>query len=189
MLELENLNVGKFHAYAAIYLIGEKHLGRRRLAEELGLTESKTRTMLKHLKNSGYIQTGDKTRLTSEGEKILSEIQERLQKVSEADLGYLGMGEEAVAALVKLEEDFNVIQLRDEAVRAGARGLTVLEHQKNFTFPEDEDPEEERFKKDTELLEEIFAPEKGDKLLISSGDSEEDARKGLWRALHHLLQR
>ncbi len=188
MLELENLNVEKFQAYAAIYLIGEKNLGRRRLAQELGLTESKTRTMLKHLKNSGYVQTGEKTGLTSEGEKIFSKINKVLEKVSDVDLNYLGMGEEAVAALVKLDTNFNVIQLRDEAVRAGARGLTVLEYHENFTFPEDEDPEEKMFEEDTELLEDIFIPEKGDKLLISSADSEEDARKGLWRALHHLLQ-
>lgn len=188
MLELENLNVEKFHALAAIYLVGEKNLGRRRLAQELGLTESKTRTMLKHLKNSGYIETGEKTGLTSEGEKIFSEILGRLEKVSEADLEYLGMGEKAVAALVDTEKDFRVIELRDEAVRAGAKGLTVLEYREKFTFPEDEDPEEESFEKDIELLEEIFTPEKGEKLLISFGDEEENARKGLWRALYQLLQ-
>ena len=188
MLELENLNVEEFHAYAALYLVGENNLGRRRLAEELGLTESKTRTMLKHLKNSGYVETGEKTNLTSEGEKIFSGIQKKILKVSEVDLSYLGMGEEAVAAVVKLEKDFKVIELRDEAVRAGAKGLTVLEYQNDFTFPEDEDPDVKKFEKDIELLEKVFTPRKGDKLLISSGNSEENARKGLWRGLYHLLQ-
>lgn len=188
MLEVEKLNVEEFNAFAGIYLIEEKNLGRRRLTEELGLTESKTRTMLKHLKNSGYIETGEKTGLTSKGEKIFSEIQGNLEKVSEAELEYLGMGEKAVAALVDTEKDFRVIELRDEAVRAGARGLTVLEYREKFTFPEDEDPEEREFENDTELLEEIFSPEAGEKLLISFGDEEENARKGLWRALYHLLQ-
>lgn len=188
MLELENLNVEKFHACAAIYLVGEKNLGRRKLAQELGLTESKTRTMLKHLKNSGYIETGEKTVLTPKGEGIFKVIKNILEKVSEVDLNYLGMGEEAVAALVKTEADFNVIQLRDEAVRAGARGLTILEYQKVFTFPEDEDPDEKDFEKDIGILEEVFSPEKDDKLLISSADTQEEARKGVWRALYHLIQ-
>lgn len=163
-------------------------MGRRRLAQQLGLTESKTRTMLKHLKNSGYIETGEKTELTENGREIFTEIDNLVEKVSEVDLNYLGMGKKAVATLIETDSDFNVIRLRDEAVRAGAKGLTVLEYQGNFTFPEDEDPNGKEFEKDIELLEEVFSPEKGDKLLISSGEREENARKGLWRALYHLLQ-
>ena len=79
-----------------------------------------------------------------------------------------------------------MISLRDEAVRAGAKGLTVLEFQNGFTFPEDNDPKNKEFEKDINQLKETFTPEKGQKLLISSG-KEEEARKGLWRALYHLF--
>ena len=187
MLDIENLNVDEFHAYSAIFLIGKNGLGRRRMAQELGLTESKTRTMLKHLKEAGYIQTTEKTDLTTEGKEVFSYLEEKILETEKIDLDYLGVGEFAFGALVNVEKDFRVISLRDEAVRAGAKGLTVLEFQDGFTFPEDEDPKREEFDKDVRLLEETFSPENGHKLLISSG-SEAEARRGLWRALYHLFQ-
>lgn len=185
MLEIENLNVEEFYAYSAIFLIGKEGLGRRRLAHKLGLTESKTRTMLKHLKQAGYIQTTEKTDLTTEGEEVFSYLEGKILETEKIDLDYLGIGEFAFGALVNVEKDFRVISLRDEAVRAGAKGLTVLNYQNGFTFPEDEDPQREEFENDITLLEKAFSPENGQKLLISSG-SEEEARRGLWRALYHL---
>jgi len=187
MIEVENLNVDEFYAFSAIYLVGKRGLGRRRLAEELGLTESKTRTMLDHLKDSGYIETGEKTILTDKGEEVFSQIDDVLIEVSEVDLEYLGVGEYAFAALVDIEKSFSVIELRDEAVRAGAKGLTVLEYDDGFTFPEDDDPTKESFENDIKHLENYFSAEKDFKLLISSG-KEKEARKGLWRSIYHLIQ-
>ncbi len=186
MLELEDLNVPRFYAFAALYYTGKEDIGRRRLAERIGLSESKTRTMLDHLRESGYVTADDHTKLSSKGERLYSGYHSRIKRIEELELEEIAVGEVNIAALVMGAESRigSGLELRDEAVRAGADGMTVLHYDDGFKFPGEQLHEGELI----ELDEEFDDAWEGDVLLIASADSRDRAAAGLWRALFHIFE-
>ncbi|MFB6292012.1 MAG: DUF4443 domain-containing protein [Candidatus Nanohaloarchaea archaeon] len=182
---LEDLNVPRFYAFAALYYIGSEDIGRRRLAERLGLSESKTRTMLDHLRDAGYVTADDHTKLSGNGEELYSDSLSRVKRIERLELEEVAVGDINVAALVMGAESRigSGLEVRDEAVRAGAEGMTVLHFEDGFKFPGEQLGEEEL----EELDEEFDDAWKGDALLISSAGSVEKAVAGLWRALFYVL--
>lgn len=187
MFEDINLNVDQSYALASIYFLGNEEIGRRKLSERLGLTESRTRTMLEHLRDAGFVEAGDTMEVTTQGEKILSEVSEKIQEIREVDLENISMRGENIAALLR---DVNVessIKVRDEAVRGGARGMTILTYEDGFNFPEEQKPEEEEIKAELDYLDQQFDAKVGDKLLTSSAQKIGDAKSGLWSAVAAVL--
>jgi Mn-dependent DtxR family transcriptional regulator len=182
-----NLNVDRSYALASIYFLGNEEIGRRKLAERLGLTESRTRTMLEHLRDAGFVKAGDTMELTTQGEKIFSEVSKKIQEIEEVDLENISMRGENIAALLRDVEMESSIKVRDEAVRGGAHGMTILTYREGFEFPEEQKPEEEEIKAELDYLKERFDAGQGDKLLISSAKKIEDAKSGLWSAVAAVL--
>jgi DNA-binding MarR family transcriptional regulator len=187
MFEELNLNVDQSYAVLATYFLGREEIGRRKLSQRLGLTESKTRTMLEHLRVEGYVEAGDTMELTTSGEKIFEQVDEKIQDIQEVDLENISMRGENIAALLREVEIDSSIKIRDEAVRGGARGMTILTYSKGFDFPEEQKPDEEKILAELEYLEERFEAEEGDKLLISSAEKLGDAKSGLWSAVAAVL--
>jgi hypothetical protein len=77
--------------------------------------------------------------------------------------------------------------VRDEAVRGGARGMTILKYEDGFNFPEEQKPDEEEIKMELDYLDEQFDAREGDKLFISSAEKIGDAKSGLWSAVAAVL--
>ncbi|MFB6241359.1 MAG: DUF4443 domain-containing protein [Candidatus Nanosalina sp.] len=183
-----NLNVDRSYALVSIYFLGREEIGRRRLSQRLGLTESRTRTMLEHLRVEGYVEAGETMELTTtSGEKIFKEVDEKIREIREVDLENISMRGENIAALMREVEIDSSIKIRDEAVRGGARGMTILTYEDGFNFPEEQKPDTEKINAELEYLEERFEAEDGDKLLISSAEELEDAKSGLWSAVAAVL--
>ncbi|MDY6766523.1 MAG: DUF4443 domain-containing protein [Candidatus Nanohaloarchaea archaeon] len=188
--ELDSLNVPRYYAVAALYHIGNEEIGRRRLAGEIGLTESKTRTMLDHMRDAGYITARETLTLTEEGATIYDELEDRIKQIAPVDLTYLGVDDTSLAALVSDTEVEDEVMLRDEAVRAGATGMTVLHYDGGFHLPSD--PGEAAPKEgqdDLDHLDETFsgaAPD--DIVLVVSAGEIEAATAGLWRTVLSILE-
>jgi predicted transcriptional regulator len=188
MLEDLNLNVDTSYAVLSLYFLGNEEIGRRKLAERLGLTESKTRTMLEHLRVEGLVEAGKTMNLTSpRGEKLFDGIDGKLVEIKEVDLENISMRGENIAALMRDVEIESSIKVRDEAVRGGARGMTILTYDGGFNFPEEQKPDSEKIEAELDYLEEVFPAERGDKLMISSAGNINEAKQGLWNAVAAVL--
>jgi predicted transcriptional regulator len=182
-----NLNVDESYALLALHFLGNEEIGRRRLAERLGLTESRTRTMLEHLREAGFVKAGDTMELAGLGKKIFSEMDEKIHKIQEVELENISMRGENIAALMRNVEIESSIRIRDEAVRGSARGMTILTYDDGFNFPEEQKPDTDEILTELVHLEDRFPAGKDDKLLISSASDIEDAKSGLWSAVSAVL--
>ncbi|MDY6770126.1 MAG: DUF4443 domain-containing protein [Candidatus Nanohaloarchaea archaeon] len=187
--DLDRLNVPRYYALAAIYHVGAEDIGRRRLADELGLTESKTRTMLDHLRDAGYIEVQETLTLAERGSDVREELAGTVKQVSPVSLDYLVDDAETLAVLLADTDIEDELSLRDEAVRGGATGMTVLTYDDGFRFPEREEPGSAAYREDRRRLDELFgaAAGDGDTLLAVFAGARPDAAAGMWRALLALL--
>ena len=185
--KLKDLNVPSYYGFASLYFFKDG-IGRRQLAEELGLTESQARTMKGHLRERGFVESSTKTWLSEKGKEAFQEELSRIKSVKEVGLEELVVGEYSIAARVSNMDVRSPTKVRDQAVRAGAGGLTVLKFEGGLTFPRGDIPEDYTYSEEFESLEEGFDLEEDDSLFISSGRTLEDAKAGLWAALEFVFR-
>jgi len=110
----------------ALELIDEKGpIGRKRLVDFLEVGEGSVRTILDRLKDKGFISSSSRGHeITEDGRKRLDEGLEFLQM----DAGDLTVGYVDVATVVEGVSNLvdKGIEQRDEAIKVGAEGATVL---------------------------------------------------------------
>lgn len=173
------------HEYRALELIGKYgSLGRKQLADELGVGEGSARTILKRLKERELITSTPRGHiLTRRGREEL-EAEER--KIVRINAGPLTVGKVDVATIVKNASGkvrFGVEQ-RDEAIKAGAKGATVL------IFEDSKLQLPDRSRKIDEgidrAIKEFLKPERGDVIVIGSGSDEKEAERGAFAAAMSL---
>jgi len=175
------------HVRRSLELIAKhKAIGRKRLAEELGVGEGSVRTILSQLKRQGLIRSsGGGHELTSKGRRELG----RAGKFVEVDAGDLTVGEVDIATLIKgaASKVKRGIEQRDEAIKAGAEGATVLIFRNGrLRFPDG------FFKIANETAERLMAslePEDGDVIIIGTASDAVKAEAGARaaaRTLHHF---
>lgn len=170
----------------ALKLIGKNEpIGRKRLADRLGVGEGSMRTILDRLKGEGFVSSTARGHvLTSEGEEELEEGREFLRFAA----GDLTVGDEDVA--VKVESVADKVNLgiaqRDEAIKVGAEGATV------FVFEDDDlklpDSDEEIDDDVKSTLLDFFDPSEGDIIVVGTADDEITAERGGLAAADSLLE-
>jgi predicted transcriptional regulator len=181
-----------FHVLEAILVIGrEAPIGRKRLAEVLGLGEGAVRTLIQRLRAwslVGVVGRGG-CALSEKGEELLRELERRLRDVGPVKLE-LPWSHPASYALIARGAAGMVsrgLEQRDEAVRAGAKALMVLTYQGGrLLMPGVSDLSAERPEFASRLIRELGLVD-GDVILISGGDSLAEARRGALAAAQTLL--
>ena len=172
------------HVKMALELIGKhKRIGRKQLAEELDVGEGSMRTILDQLKNRGLITSSRGGHsLMAKGERALSKPFEFVQ----VNVGDLTMGKVNVATVVRgaAAKVMRGIEQRDEAIKAGADGATVLIFKKGrLRFP---DGFFEVKKEASDALLSVLRPREGDTVIIGSADDVAKAEAGTKAAAHSL---
>ena len=113
--------------YWALHVLSDgKRMGRKRLADEVGVGEGSMRRILNTLKDNNFVdikQTG--ITITRVGLAYLSDLPIR---VIDADASKIVLGEFSQAVLVKgvSESIDNGLKQRDAGIRVGALGCTTL---------------------------------------------------------------
>lgn len=113
--------------YWALHVLSDgKRMGRKRLADEVGVGEGSMRRILNTLKDNNFVdikQTG--ITITRVGLAYLSDLPIR---VIDADASKIVLGEFSQAVLVKGVSEFidNGLKQRDAGIRVGALGCTTL---------------------------------------------------------------
>ena len=155
-------------------------LGRKRLADYLGVGEGSVRTLLSKMDH--LVDSSSKGHfLNKEGKKVIKEIKEYLagpkkleSKISAGDYPKFGLK-------LKKTNLENGTEVRDEIIRGGAKGALVLNvNNTNILFPEDETRLNEVYPELSNELSSKFDLKKEGVLLISWGN--EDQGKSCLRA-------
>ncbi|KXB03525.1 hypothetical protein AKJ48_03800, partial [candidate division MSBL1 archaeon SCGC-AAA261O19] len=117
----------KAHMRRTLELVSEHEpIGRKRLARKLRVGEGSMRTILNRLKDDKLVASTPQGHiLTKKGKQ---EFKRKPRKFLTLDAGDLTVGEVDVATIVrKASEKVKLgIRQRDEAIKAGADGATVL---------------------------------------------------------------
>ena len=175
----------KFDVYhvikSLILLLREGSIGRVKLSRLLSIGEGTTRTMLSRMKDNGLIEESRRgCSLTDLGCRVAEAIVSRIPHVAEVSVEEFGVDGKGVAVLVRgFKGDVNVVRLRDEAIRVGAKALiTLMLIDERLSMPTVEDDVKSRWPHTAEAIMSTFKPLSGDVILISIADDVKKAERG-----------
>jgi predicted transcriptional regulator len=181
------------HVVKALELIGDQgNIGRIRLSKELGLGEGATRTLLKHLKKEGVIQSSrNGIKFTQAGNALFSELRSKLSQEMEVPSSPLTLGSCNVGVLVRdsAQSIGSGMEQRDIAIKSGASGATTLIFSKNkLSLPTGEENLSESMPEVHKKLVTQFNPKENDVIIVGCGENRATAELGARMAAINLLK-
>jgi len=168
----------------------EVRTGRARLSAELGIGEWSTRTILKLLKKEGLVDaTPMGYKLTREGFKLLEELKKSAAGMSLLAPSFLTADKRSVGMLVRGEKPPSVLEVRDEAVRIGASGITLLCFKRGkFYFVDSGDELQSNYLPALKEINDKFKFQNGDMLLLCFGDDKEKLERAVWASFIKIFK-
>lgn len=183
----------KFDEYHVIkllmVLLKEEAVGRIRLSKILMLGEGSTRTLLSKMKSMGLIEETKKgCSLTPSGREIAEELTCKIPCVTGVPVENFGISGVGVGVLVKgAPSRVDVVKLRDEAVKRGAKALiTMLLVKGKLAMPTIEEDAVARWPGVSHYILDAIKPQEGDAILIGIADEYSMAEKGALMAAWSL---
>lgn len=173
----------------AVWLL-EKRVGRTRLASEMGLGEWSTRSILKFLRVNELAEGAPMGyKLTDNGLFYLNEIKSNVMDIKQIPASLLTMNKKGVGAQIRNRKRIkNIISLRDEAVRAGAYGTTMIEFKSsNFYFLDSDEKIPYEYGEILNKIRSIFTLKEHDKIIFCYGDDRKSNERALWTLLLRIL--
>jgi hypothetical protein len=157
----------------AIRLIGKRSMGRFTLMKELGLGEATVKTLMKKLEDERLAKTSAKGQvLGGKGRRIFGILEKRMSDAIPVNVPSIS-AKPSVAFVVRGAGDKikKGIEQRDEGVRNGVDVTTLVFNGEDLRFPSN------THKISVEALE-GFPLARGDVVIISSGSTLNEAKKG-----------
>lgn len=174
------LSFDSVHVFAALQMIEKSgKTSRDALCSGLGLGEGTVKTLVKHLKMHGLIQTSNGgTKTTSKGSGICQGLLEAMPAEMSLPKCSVALGRFNYAVLVR-ELGFAIrsgIEQRDAAIKMGATGATTLVFREGkFAMPAGGQDSLRKEGAVRRMLAEGLAPQEGDVIIIGSAESEKTA--------------
>lgn len=176
------LSFGEVHVFVALQLMSRRgHASRDALTSELALGGGAVKTLVKHMKMAGMIETSNGgTRMTAKGRSVYEGLASAIPAEMDLPRSQVALGRYNYAVLLR-EFGFAVrsgIEQRDAAIKMGATGATTLLYKDGrFSMPAGnngnggggQDPlkREQALKKE---LAEKLKPQEGDAVIIGSAE-------------------
>lgn len=183
----------RFDEYHAIkllmILLKEGTIGRIRLSKMLMLGEGSTRTLLSKMKSMGLIEETKKgCSLTPSGRKIAEALTSKIPCIAVVPVESFGISGVGVGVLVRgAPPRVDVIKLRDEAIKRGAKALiTMLLIKGKLAIPTVEEDAMARWPDVSQHILSTIKPQEGDAILIGVADDYSMAEKGALMAAWSL---
>ena len=165
------------HVFAALQMIGKNNntTSRNTLCTGLVLGEGTIKTLVKHLKMQGLIETSNRgTKLTVKGKSICEGLLSAIPAEMSLPKCSVALSRFNYAVLVR-EFGFAVglgIEQRDAAIKMGAKGATTLLFKDNkFVMPANSDDSLKKEREVRRMLIEKLKPIEGDVIIIGSADN------------------
>lgn len=171
-----------------IYLIGKHGFGRRKLAEELGSTEMKTRMMIEKLAEDGIVEVTRKgCDLTPRGERIFKRLEGLIKGIKNIKLGKLSLDKACVGATIKKRLNSSW-EVRDEAIRGQATGAIVLYNLNgNLVMPPSK-TQLNQYREDYEIIKKELDLQNGETSILVFAPDRASALNALWRVLSSIVK-
>ncbi|HET6779529.1 MAG TPA: DUF4443 domain-containing protein [Nitrososphaera sp.] len=164
------------HVFAALQMIGNSgRTSRNALCSGLVLGEGTVKTLVKHLKMQGLVETSNGgTKMTAKGKGICEGLLSAIPAEMSLPKCSVALSRFNYAVLVR-EFAFAVrlgIEQRDAAIKMGATGATTLLFKDNkFVMPANSNDSLKKEQKVRKMLVEKLNPREGDVIIIGSADS------------------
>jgi biotin operon repressor len=177
------LSLDSVHVFKVLQLIENKgHVSRNSLCQELSLGEGSVKTLVKHLKAQGIIEsTRAGTTIAPKGKRMSVQFFSAIPAEMSLSKCSVALGKFNYAVLLK-QYGFALksgIEQRDAAIRMGAIGATSLLFKHNkFVMPSTNYDPLTKEPRTARLLLEKLKPENGDAIVIGS-DMEDERRAEL----------
>lgn len=168
------------HVFSALQLIaGSGSTSRDALCNKLELGEGTVKTLVKHLKMHGLVQTSNGgTKMTAKGAGICEGLLQAIPSEMSLPRCSVALGKFNYAVLVR-EFGFAVksgIEQRDAAIKMGATGATTLLFKENkLVMPVSSHDSLKKEPRVRRMIVEKLKPKEGDVVIIGSADSSEKA--------------
>lgn len=172
------------HFLFAFLTIGTSGMiGRQALAREVGLGEGAARTVLRRLRDGGYIGVNASGAfLTKKGKRLLVSLRGRLLPLLPLEGSRLTVGNEQAAVAVRgsVRRLGNGILQRDSAILVGATGATTYSIRgSKFTVPGGSANCEKDYPTSVwKLLRKKLVPKDGDIVIVCGADDQMKAKLG-----------
>lgn len=173
------------HVFAGLQIIEKNNniTSRNALCAGLVLGEGTVKTLVKHLKMQGLIETSNRgTRLTAKGKSICEGLLSAIPAEMSLPKCSIALSKFNYAVLIR---DFGFavglgIEQRDAAIKMGATGATTLLFKDNkFVMPANSDDSLKKEQEIRRMLIEKLNPKEGDVIIIgSANDNEKTAELG-----------
>jgi hypothetical protein len=166
------------HVFAALQMIGNNGMtSRNALCSGLVLGEGTIKTLVKHLKMQGLIETSNRgTKMTAKGKGICEGLLSAIPAEMSLPKCSVSLSRFNYAVLVR-EFGFAVglgIEQRDAAIKMGAAGATTLLFKDNkFVMPANSTDSLKKEPRVRRMVVEKLNPRGGDVIIIGSADSNE----------------
>ena len=173
-----SLSFDVVHVFAALQRIGNKGItSRNALCSGLVLGEGTVKTLVKHLKMHGLIETSNKgTKMTAKGKGIYEGLLSAIPAEMSLPKCSVALSRYNYAVLVR-EFGFAVglgIEQRDAAIKVGATGATTLLFKDNkFVMPTSNNDSLKKEREVRRMLVEKLDPREDDAIIIGSADNNE----------------
>lgn len=176
------------NVYWALYLLsGGKRMGRKRLADSIGVGEGSMRRIIDTLREWEMItikQTG--ISITKSGTGFLNELPMKVISINLGD-SVIGKFQQGVIVYGVANKVENGMQQRDAGIRAGADGCTTLVIRDGvLTIPPDWNVDENRPELADKVRNEIGMTE-NDVIIVGSSDNEHAAVNAVLTAAFELF--
>lgn len=177
-----------YHIYKTLSLLGDgRRLGRKVLADRIGVGEGSMRTIVEYLREEGLVdvkQTG--IRISKNGQEFLSHLPLQVFKL---EIPEITLGQHSVAVQVKrvASKVKSGMEQRDQAIKAGAEGATtIIVRGDQLIVPIDFDLDTDR-PEVAAAIRRLFDLEDGDVVIIGSSTDLQKAEEGALAAAFELL--
>jgi len=173
------------------YAVRRERLGRRRLADRSGLTEMVVRVELERMRSEGLVRLDRSgVALTIKGKRQFAAYLDCIRSVHDLHLGSLQLDVHEAAAHLSSVTVPPAWMLRDEAIREGATALMLLVHTSNgWAFSHNQETIRSLNPADADEIETTFSDANDeDLLIIVSGPTRQQDRRGLWRVIRAIVQ-
>jgi predicted transcriptional regulator len=181
------------HVIKALEVIGtNESIGRIRLSKELDLGEGTIRTLLKHLKREGLIESSRTGIVLSEqGKELFFEMRNKLSPSIEIPDCILTVASSNIGILVRDSAEVvgSGMEQRDTAIKSGATGATTLIFSENKLYlPMGEKNLSESMPELHDKLINTFKPKENDVIIVGCGENSKIAEIGAKMAAIRLLR-
>lgn len=181
------------HLLLAFLTIGDRgSIGRHALAKSTGVGEGAIRTILKKLRDGGYVDSKTSgARLTDKGGRLHTSVRKILSQFTllKGSLLTLGRSQVAIDIRGRASSVKSGIEQRDAAIRIGATGATTYAFLAGkFTVPGESTDCEKDYPSDAwpDLRREL-SPRNGDAVVLCGADDETAAKLGALSSAMTLL--